>query len=81
MRIILLVMMSPMLLMAQVDLEYQKPSKEILALADFERAPSVILDDNKENVEQLSYKSKKEVHFFGYKSFSLRFSQCFASIQ
>ncbi len=33
---------------AQENLVYQKPSKEILALADYERAPSVIMDTKKE---------------------------------
>ncbi len=35
---------------AQENLSYQKPSKEILALADFERAPSVSMDSKKENI-------------------------------
>lgn len=33
---------------AQVELTYQKPSAEILALADYERAPSVRMDTRKE---------------------------------
>lgn len=33
---------------AQENLEYQKPSAEILALADYERAPSVSMDTKKE---------------------------------
>lgn len=33
---------------AQENLNYQKPSKEILELADFERAPSVMMDTKKE---------------------------------
>jgi dipeptidyl aminopeptidase/acylaminoacyl peptidase len=34
--------------LAQENLSYQKPSKEILALADYERAPSVLMDTKKE---------------------------------
>ncbi len=34
--------------LAQENVTYQKPSKEILALADFERAPSVSMDTKKE---------------------------------
>jgi dipeptidyl aminopeptidase/acylaminoacyl peptidase len=33
---------------AQENLAYQKPSKEILELADYERAPSVLMDTQKE---------------------------------
>ena len=33
---------------AQENLSYQKPSKEILALADYERAPAVLMDTKKE---------------------------------
>ncbi|MGE5354744.1 MAG: S9 family peptidase [Deltaproteobacteria bacterium] len=36
------------LLFAQENLTYQKPSAEILALADYERAPSVSMDTKKE---------------------------------
>ena len=35
-------------LSAQVNLEYQKPSKEILDLVDVPMAPSVRMDNNKE---------------------------------
>ena len=35
-------------LLAQENLTYQKPSKEILALAEYERAPSVTMDTKKE---------------------------------
>ncbi len=41
---------------AQENLEYQKPPKEILALADFERAPSVSMDTKKEYM-LLSYRN------------------------
>lgn len=39
---------------AQENLNYQKPPKEILELADYERAPSVSMDSKKENM-LLSY--------------------------
>ncbi|WP_221258824.1 alpha/beta hydrolase family protein [Flavobacterium okayamense] len=39
---------------AQENLKYQKPPKEILDLADYERAPSVSMDSKKENM-LLSY--------------------------
>lgn len=39
---------------AQENLSYQKPPKEILELADYERAPSVSMDSKKENM-LLSY--------------------------
>ena len=41
---------------AQENLTYQKPSKEILDLADYERAPSVSMDTKKEYM-LLSYRS------------------------
>lgn len=41
---------------AQENLSYQKPSAEILALADYERAPSVSMDSKKENM-LLSYRN------------------------
>ena len=34
--------------LAQENLSYQKPSKEILTLADYQRAPSVLMDSKKE---------------------------------
>lgn len=37
-------------LWAQEDLKYQKPPKEILELADFERAPSLSMDSKKQNM-------------------------------
>ena len=37
-------------LKAQVNLDYQKPSKEILELVDVPLAPSVLMDNNKENM-------------------------------
>ena len=40
--------------LAQENLSYQKPPKEILELADYERAPSVSMDSKKENM-LLSY--------------------------
>lgn len=41
---------------AQENITYQKPSQEILALADYERAPTISLDNNKEYM-LLSYRS------------------------
>ena len=41
---------------AQENITYQKPSSEILALADFERAPSVSMDSKKEFM-LLSYRN------------------------
>jgi dipeptidyl aminopeptidase/acylaminoacyl peptidase len=41
---------------AQEDVTYQVPSKEILALADYERAPSVMMDTKKEYMV-LAYRS------------------------
>ena len=35
---------------AQENLTYQKPSKSILDLADYERAPTVSMDTKKENM-------------------------------
>ena len=36
--------------MAQENLTYQKPPKEILELADFERVPTLMMDSKKENI-------------------------------
>ena len=41
---------------SQEELTYQKPSKEILDLADYERAPSVTMDTKKEYM-LLSYRN------------------------
>ncbi|WP_026038813.1 alpha/beta hydrolase family protein [Myroides injenensis] len=41
---------------AQENITYQKPSQEILELADYERAPTISLDNNKEYM-LLSYRS------------------------
>ena len=43
-------------MMAQENLSYQKPSKSILDLADYERAPSVSMDTKKEYL-LLSYRN------------------------
>lgn len=45
----------PLSVFAQLNIEYQKPPKEILELADFERAPSVWMDEDK-TVMILSYR-------------------------
>jgi len=42
---------------AQENINYRVPSKEILALADFERAPSVSMDTKKE-FKLLSYRNQ-----------------------
>ena len=44
----LLIVLLSSLVIAQEDLTYQKPSAEILALTDYERAPSVSMDTKKE---------------------------------
>lgn len=49
---------------AQESLTYQKPSKEILELVDVPRAPSVIVDDNKDFIVLLyrdAFKSIEEI--------------------
>lgn len=46
-NLILLIIMTDIIL-AQENLSYQRPSPEILALADYERAPSVSMDTKKE---------------------------------
>jgi dipeptidyl aminopeptidase/acylaminoacyl peptidase len=57
MRINLLLFLSFSLsILAQENLSYQKPSKSILDLADYERAPSVSMDTKKEYM-LLSYRS------------------------
>ncbi|WP_313803976.1 prolyl oligopeptidase family serine peptidase [Flavobacterium sp.] len=43
-----LLLLSGSALFAQENLTFQKPSKEILALADYDRAPSVMMDTKKE---------------------------------
>jgi len=51
-------------LRAQVNLDYQKPSGEILELVDVPLAPSVLMDNNKENMILLyrdAYKSIEEL--------------------
>ena len=50
---------------AQENLTYQKPSPEILALADYERAPSVLMDTKKEYMLLLyrnTYKTLDELN-------------------
>ncbi len=44
---------------AQENLAYQKPSAEILKLADYERAPRVMMDERKENMVFLYYNTYK----------------------
>lgn len=55
MRIIFLAFLSfiSISVLAQEDISYQKPSPEILALADYERAPNVLIDDRNEYMVML----------------------------
>ncbi len=49
---------------AQVDITYQKPPKEILELADAPQTPSVLIDDESENIvliHRSKYKSIREL--------------------
>ncbi len=58
-----LAMLAPCLI-AQVNLDYQKPSQEILELVDVPLAPSVLLDNNKEYMVLLyrdAYKTIEEL--------------------
>ncbi|MCB0443840.1 MAG: S9 family peptidase, partial [Flavobacterium sp.] len=55
-KLFLLLCLSYFAISAQENLSYQKPPKEILALADYERAPSVNMDSKKEYM-LLSYRS------------------------
>ncbi len=54
--LLLIFCLSTTLIVAQENLTYQKPSATILALADYDRAPSVSMD------------SKKEYMLFSYRS-------------
>jgi dipeptidyl aminopeptidase/acylaminoacyl peptidase len=54
--ILLLFLVVTFFTFAQENLSYQKPSKEILALADYEKAPSVSMDSKKEYL-LLSYRN------------------------
>ena len=47
-KILIFSLIFPFLSSAQEDIKYQKPSSEILQLADYERPPSVIIDSKKE---------------------------------
>ena len=46
---------------SQENITYQKPSKEILDLVDFERPPNVIFDDNKDYLVFLFSKNYKSI--------------------
>lgn len=64
MKQILIFLLLPIACFSQINIEYQKPPKEILELADFERAPSVWLDDSKHFMVLLyrdNYKSIEEL--------------------
>jgi len=61
--ILLTAMLSP-ILTAQLKLDYQKPSEEILKLVDVPLAPSVLLDDKQEHMLLLyrdAFKSIEEL--------------------
>ena len=63
-KILFLFLFIPLISSGQENIEYQKPSKEILELLDFERPPSVIYDDNKNYMLFLyrdNYKSIKDL--------------------
>ncbi len=66
-RVAILMFMTAMLapiVKAQVNLDYQKPSNEILELVDVPLAPSVLMDDNGENMVLLyrvAYKTIEEL--------------------
>lgn len=49
-RLIMALLTFGELVNAQENISYQKPSEEILKLADFERPPSVSMDSKKENI-------------------------------
>lgn len=49
-RLLLLFTIIPIFGNAQQNLEYQKPPQEILELVDVQLAPSVLMDDSKENM-------------------------------
>ncbi|MEI6143471.1 MAG: hypothetical protein WCP85_29615, partial [Mariniphaga sp.] len=49
-------LISQLSMKAQENLNYQKPSREILELVDYERAPSVSMDEKKEYMV-LSYQN------------------------
>jgi hypothetical protein len=55
-RFLLLIIGISIVAQAQENISYQKPPKEILALADYERAPSVSMDTKKEYM-LLSYRN------------------------
>lgn len=48
-------------IVAQVDITYQKPPKEILELADAPATPSVLIDDNNENIVLLHRNNYKSI--------------------
>ena len=63
-KLLLITILSILKLNAQESLNYQLPPNEILELVDVTLAPSVILDDNKENMIFLyreAYKSIEDI--------------------
>src|SRR5690625_1633708 len=60
---------------AQENISYQKPSKEILELADFSRPPTVLMDSKRENMVLLfrpTYKTLEDLNKEGMKIAGLR---------
>jgi dipeptidyl aminopeptidase/acylaminoacyl peptidase len=55
-KVLFLLIACPTLVMAQENVTFQKPSAEILALADYQRTPSVNMDSKKEYM-LLSYRN------------------------
>lgn len=63
------------LMQAQENIGYQKPSQEILQLADFQRAPSVVMDSNREWMVLLyrdTYKTLEDLNIEELKLAGLR---------
>ena len=56
---------------SQENITYQKPSKEILDLVDFERPPNVIFDDNKDYLVFLFSKNYKSIEELSEKELRL----------
>lgn len=56
---------------AQESLQYQKPSAEILKLADYERAPRVMMDEQKENMVFTYYSTYKSLDDFNQEEMRL----------
>ena len=46
-KIILILFLFPLVFFGQENINYQKPSKEILELLEFDRPPTVLYDEQK----------------------------------